>query len=311
MKLRHLGYAAKNLTLDTTTGRTLRLANLTPERVTEVTKQNLDDLWAMLRWNVERDIFMFRIGSSIVPFASHPDFPLEWREVFAGELAALGSFVQKHDLRLSMHPGQYTVLNSPNEEVVTRAVAELDYHAAFLESIDPAQGTMTLHVGGAYGDREKALALFVQNFARLSPAAQRRLILENDDKTFVVEEVLEVCKRLGIPAVFDFFHHKCNHRAACFDEGLQETLAQVVATWGERVPKFHLSSPRDPGKTAHADFIDPADFEEMLGLMNGVDGDAPYDVMLEAKAKERALLEVREGLEGRTGEKITKDSVHK
>lgn len=139
MQLRHLGYACINLTLKRTTGRTLRLANLQAERVGEVIENNLNDLQAILEWNFRHGIRFFRIGSSIIPFGSHPEFPLDWQDRFSATLATIREAVARHGLRLSMHPGQYTVLNSNNLLVVERAVAELEYHAALLRCVDPGR----------------------------------------------------------------------------------------------------------------------------------------------------------------------------
>ncbi len=294
LNLRHLGYVGQNLTLKETTGRTLRLANLTAERVREVTALNLGALRTILEWNVAHGIHFFRVGSSIVPFASHPAFPLDWRAEFDAPLADIRAFAETHDLRLSMHPGQYTVLNSPNPNIVTRAVAELEYHAQFLEAVDPGSGTMTLHIGGLYGEREVALARFGEGFARHSPEAQARLTLENDDKIYGIRDVLELGEALGIPVIFDLFHHKCNPGFTDWREDLQPLLERVVRSWGERVPKLHLSSPREPGKIAHADTIAEEDLRELEALMADVPGDAPYDVMLEAKLKDVALLKLLE-----------------
>ena len=290
MKLRGLGYVGQNLTLGLTTGRTLRLANLGPERVAEVIARNLADLREILRWNVRHGIRCFRIGSSVIPFASHPDFELEWEDRFAAELDGIRRFAQEHELRLSMHPGQYTVLNSPHERVVTNSLAELEFHARFLSLVAPRDGTMTLHVGGAYGDREAALERFGENFGRLSAQAQGRLVLENDDTTFDIDEVLALCRKVQRPAVFDFFHHRCLHRANDWRHGLLKRLEEVVGSWDGATPKFHLSSARQEGQTAHADYIAESDLVETIEILAGVGGDRPYDLMLEAKAKEGAVL---------------------
>ncbi len=296
MKLRHLGYACTNVTLSCTTGRTLRLANLTEARAAEVIAENLTTLLNVLRWNLAQGIHFFRIASSVIPLASHEAFTLDWRTEFAAELAGIRDFVAEHNLRLSMHPGQYTVLNSPQPEVVQKAVRELEYHASFLEAVDPTQGTMTLHVGGAYGDKAAALTRFAVNFTQLSPKAQNRLTLENDDRIFTAGEVLGLCQQLGIPMIFDFWHHKLNPTVETWETGLEAFLPHVVKTWGERVPKFHLSSARGLG-TAHADLIEPVDFRQVEQFLGGFGGDKPYDLMLEAKLKDVALLTLRQDVE--------------
>lgn len=297
MRLRYLGYAGQNLSTGRTTGRTLRLANLTPERAAEVTAANLADLRAILEWNAAHGIRFFRIGSSLVPFASHAEFALDWEERFADELEGIARFVRAEGARLAMHPGQYTVLNSPNEGVVARAVAELDYHAALLRRLDPEGGTITLHAGGAYGDKRAALERLLRNAASLSAEALARLTLENDDRVYDIDDVLWVCEALGVPAVFDLFHHRCHHRRPTPERELPDLLARAVETWGGRVPKLHLSSPREPGKTAHADYIDPADLDAALALAGEVGGSAPFDLMLEAKAKDLAVLRAAEQIQ--------------
>ena len=292
MKLRYLGYPCTNVTLNLTTGRTLRLANLKEPRLSEVVRENLSTLLYALRWNVERDIYFFRIASSVIPLASHEAFPTDWQAAFADELAQIRAFVQEHNLRLSMHPGQYTILNAQRLEVVAAAVRELEYHAAFLAATDPRSGTITLHVGGAYGDKAAALARFAANFPRLSPEAQQRLTLENDDRTFTAGEVLGLCETLDIPMVFDFLHHKLNPTYETWNAELVPLLERVVKTWGSRVPKLHLSSPRD-FTTAHADFVEVGDFAQAVDAL-AFGGDAPYDLMLEAKMKDVAVLRLLE-----------------
>lgn len=290
MELRHLGYACLNLTLGTTS-RTVRLANLRTETLVPVVAQNLDDVVRALRWNAERGIRFFRVSSDLVPFATRADFPFDWAEAFAWKLREIRALVKAEGLRVTSHPGQYTVLNAWREEVAAEAVAELEHQARVLELIDPRQGTMTLHVGGAYGDRPTALARFEQNLARLSDGARARLVVENDDKTFTLEEVVGLGERTGLPVVVDLFHHQCNPSGPTWDAGLGDLLARAMATWGRRVPKLHLSSRRPGTTTSHADYVEPADFETLLALMRDVPPeDAPYDLMLEAKAKERALL---------------------
>jgi len=291
MRLRHLGYVGQNLTLGLTTGRTLRLANLAnEERLTAVIAANLADLDAILRWNVAHDIRFFRIASSLIPFASHPDFPIDWRERFAAPLDRIAAYVTEHDLRLSMHPGQYTVLNAVKPHVVENALAELEYHAHVLDAVAAESGTITLHVGGAYGDRDAAKERAAQAAKRLSQRALSRLTLEHDDTIFDLDDALEVAAALSVPVVFDIHHHRCLHRRAAWRDDLPELLERVVASWGDRVPKVHVSSARAPGEKAHADDVDDHDVDLALTLLAEVGGDRPVDVMLEAKSKEAAVL---------------------
>lgn len=290
MKLRHVGYACINRTLDLTTGRTLRLSNLTEEYAAEITAANLSSLVRILEWNAEQGLGMFRISSSVVPFASHPEFSLDWREHFADELGRIRRLAEQHGLRLSMHPGQYTVLNSKKDDVVERAIAELDYHARFLDAVTPGGGDIVLHVGGAYGDKQKSMERFAQHFRKLSSSARRQLVIENDDTVYNVDEVLELCAEIGRPLVFDIFHHQCNPTDEDWRDNLIPRLEAVVATWDGKPPKCHISTGREGTRTSHADYISPEDFETFVALMDEVDGDAPFDLMVEAKEKDKAAL---------------------
>jgi UV DNA damage endonuclease len=159
---------------------------------------------------------------------------------------------------------------------------------------------MTLHVGGAYGDKAAAMERFADNLHRLSAEARARLAVENDDTTFTLAETVALGERTGLPVIVDLFHHRCNPSGTTWGDGLVPLLERAAATWGRRVPKLHLSSRKPGTTTAHADYLLMEDVQALLDLMAQVGGDAPYDLMLEAKAKEGALLEVQRYLD--TGE---------
>ncbi|WP_420456747.1 UV DNA damage repair endonuclease UvsE [Rubrivirga sp.] len=299
MRLRHLGYACLNTTLGTQS-RTVRLANLRTETVIPVVVQNLGDVLAALRWNVAHDLRFFRVSSDLIPFGPLDVFPFDWAEAFDWQFREIRRLVKAEGLRVTSHPGQYTVLNSPRPEVVTASVEELDFQARVLKLM--GGDTMTLHVGGAYGDKPAALDRFAQNLGRLSDDARARLAIENDDTTYTLAETVGLAERTGLPVIVDLFHHVLNPSGETADEGLLDLLDRAQATWGKRVPKLHLSSHKPGTRTGHADFLDMDDVDRLVGLMEQVGPpDAPYDLMLEAKAKERAVLEVRHYLE--TGER--------
>lgn len=300
MRLRHLGYACQNLTLGTKS-RTVRLANVRTETLIPVITQNLEDVERALRWNLEHGLRFFRISSDLIPFGPMDVFPFDWEEAFAWKLKSIRKLVRKEKLRVTSHPGQYTVLNSPRPEVVDASVDELEHQARVLRAMDP-KGTMTLHVGGAYGDRPAALERFEQNLSRLSDDARQRLAIENDDTTWDLPEVVELAERTGLRVIPDLFHHLVFPDDTLPDEELAELLERAAATWGRGVMKLHLSSQKPGTRVSHADFLDMDDVDRLLALMDRVgDADAPYDVMLEAKRKEKAVLEVRRYLE--TGER--------
>ncbi len=290
MKLRHIGYACINTQLGVTTNRTFRLARLSEEAVFQTAEANFAALKQILDWNIENGIRLFRVGSSIIPYASHERFAYDWPDRLSVPIAEIRDMVRTHGLRLSMHPGQYTVLNSPEPKTVAASVREIEWQARLVSELDPEQGVMVLHIGGAYGDKPTAIRRFAENFHNLlSETARQRLVIENDDVTFTLNEVLFLNELTDTPVVFDILHHKVNHEGTRWQDGLTTQLRRVVDTWRGRVPKVHLSSPKEGSATSHADFITQDDYDELLYWMGQFKPDDYFDLMVEAKLKDQAV----------------------
>jgi UV DNA damage endonuclease len=230
------------------------------------------------------------------------DAPARWAE----RLAAVGARTRAAGIRLSTHPGQYTVLNSEHEHVQRLAAEELEVQAELLDGMGLGpEAVVVLHVGGGAGGLDAAADRFCRGFERLSDAARARLVIENDDRTFGLAAVLSLAGRVGRPVVWDVLHHHCHDPDRIPD---REALELALATWPPGVtPKIHYSTPKTaveerggrpvlPQPRAHADTIDPFAFEAFVtGTAAGLD----LDVMLEAKAKDLALLALRAALERR------------
>ena len=180
-------------------------------RLKTVTEHNLKALDLMIDYNIRNQIKLFRISSDIIPFGSHPVNSIPWWEEYKEQFNAIGEKIKRGKLRVSMHPGQYTVLNSSDEAVVRRSMEDLIYHDRFLDALGLDQKSkMVLHIGGVYGNKEESGKRFVSHFAQLPDSIKGRLILENDDKNYTVEEVLKIASMTGSPVVFDNLHHALN-----------------------------------------------------------------------------------------------------
>jgi UV DNA damage endonuclease len=251
------------------------------------------------------DVRVYRMSSSTVPYGTHPDLPdLDYRRQLdqcGPALEALGAKAARLGLRLSTHPGQYTVVNSPDPELVRKSLLDLEQDAALLDALgQPEEAVVVIHVGGGYGDPEAARARWAAAWEMLSDAARRRVVVEHDETTFTLADVLWLHERTGVRVIYDSHHDRCN----LSDAG----IADALATWPDHVrPKVHVSSARTElrtvgvGKKArlvpplldqHADFATPWDVLGVLGRAT-----RPVDVMLEAKAKDLALLWLRRQLE--------------
>jgi UV DNA damage endonuclease len=280
-----VGYAAQNLTLPATTNRTLRLAGLADaDKVRGLVRANLEALRTIIRWNAHHGVGLFRIGQSLIPFASHPQFPYDWQREHADELAEIGLLAQSLGIRLSMHPGQYIQPGSPNPTVVQNSLDELRFVAALFDLIGSGDATMVLHLGGAYGDYPQTAARFLSILAN-EPAILRFLALEGDERIWSVRQSLPTAAALGVPVIVDTLHHRMKPDGLT----LAEVLDCALPTWNGRGvrPKVHVSS-QDPAKQpgAHAYGIEQADWEELMTVL----GDRDIDIMVEAKGKERALI---------------------
>ncbi len=275
---------------------------------------SLEHLRAILDYCDDHDLRFYRMATGLAPYASHPEHTRfrDQPQRFATELATVGAVARERGIRLTSHPGQYTVLNSEDPEVQRLAALELEVQAELMDGMGLGpESVVILHVGGGAGGVDAALDRFEAGFALLSDAARRRLVVENDDRTFALVDVLRLSARIGRPVVWDVLHHHCHDPERIPD---REALELALATWADGVtPKIHYSTPKTaleektkkvgrrvertlvlPQLRAHADMIDPIGFEHFLTeTAAGLD----FDVMLEAKGKDLALLRLRQQLE--------------
>ena len=283
-----IGYACLNIGTPDTNIRSVMQRNATPEKLTEVTTHNLAALEKMIDYNRKNNIKLFRISSDLIPFGSSSVNALPWWDSHAEAFQHIGATIRKSGMRVSFHPGQYTVLNSPDEDVVARAILDLAYHDKMLECLGvDNKNKIVLHVGGIYGDKEAALDRFAENFQRLPESVQNRLIIENDDRLYNSEEVLELTNRLQIPSVFDNLHHAINPPPSGGDD--RYWIAAAAKTWKARdgKQKIHYSQ-QAPGKRpgAHTDTIQLDTFQQFYNQLD----DPTIDIMLEVKDKNLSAI---------------------
>lgn len=280
-----IGYPCSNLSVGCSTARTFRLASLSEERLFDTVTENLACLERTLAWNAEHGIAFFRISSTTVPFASHPAMTFDWQSAFEDRLGGTGGWIRDHEMRINVHPGQYTLLNSPKQEVVDQSVRELVYHAQLLDLLGLNHShKIQIHTGGVYGDKDAAIDRFVHAWERLPPAVQARLVIENDERQYSLLDNLRIHERTGIPLLLDTFHH------SILSDGmaLPDAIAAFVPTWeGHGAPMMDYSSQHAGKQTgAHTVSIDIEDFEWTLQQLGGRD----VDIMLEIKDKENSAI---------------------
>ena len=282
-----IGYPCVNESLDCSSSSTFRLASYSESRVEQAVAGNLACLQRILEFNVAHGLLFFRISSNIVPFGSHSVNTYPWQTRFAAEFRAIGAYVRAHDMRVSLHPDQFVVLNSPDAGIVARSVAELQYQGAMLDLMEmDSTAKLQIHVGGLYGDREVAMARFAATYQQLPAAVRPRVVIENDDRLFSLRDCLQLSAEVGVPVLFDTFHHEClNH-----GEPMAEALRLAAATWHptrDGVPLLDYSSQQpNERKGKHATSLAEDLFRDLLPHLRGLDA----DIMLEIKDKEASAL---------------------
>lgn len=259
-------------------------------KLKQVTLSNFDDLSKILSYNIEHYIHFYRITSALVPLATHPEvINWDYRTIFKKDYEYLSKLIKESNMRVDTHPDQFNVLNSTRKEVVESSLRNLWSHVHLFEDLEYPNGKMVLHIGSAQGGKEESINRFIENFKVIPQEISKRLILENDDKTFTTKEVLHICKETDAPMVLDVHHHNCNNNG----ESLENFIEDIFSTWNsqELPPKIHFSSPKDNEKDRkHADYIVAQDFITFLELCKPLNID--FDIMLEAKMKDKALFQL-------------------
>lgn len=281
-----IGYACNTLGIDKRTSRKFILKNFNLENFHKATSGNLSDLEDILEYNIKNNIFLFRISSDIIPFGSHLINNINWQREYKNTLKGIGKYIKSNNIRVSMHPGQYTVLNSPNFEVVKNAVSDLEYHCNFLDSLDlDYQHRIELHIGGVYGNKSEAIGRFLENFNLLSPSLKNRLSIENDDRSYNIKDILDISKYLSIPPIFDNLHNLINPSI----EDNFEILSLVRETTKKEFGPIllHYSEQNiNKKKGSHSETIDVSILDNYINSIKVKD----FDMILEVKDKDLSVI---------------------
>ncbi|KAL2840191.1 UV-endonuclease UvdE-domain-containing protein [Aspergillus pseudoustus] len=257
---------------------------------------NARDLLKLIRWNERFGIKFMRLSSEMFPFASHQEYGYRLAPFASEVLAEVGRLVAELGHRVSVHPGQFTQLGSPRKEVFENSVRDLEYHSELLQllKLPPQQdrdAVIILHMGGVFGDKEATLDRFRQNYQKLSQDIKNRLVLENDDVSWSVHDLLPICEELNIPLVLDYHHHNIIFDSTQLREGTLDIMNlydRIKATWTRKniTQKMHYSEPvaaaiTNRQRRKHSDRV------RVLPPC-----DPTMDLMIEAKDKEQAVFEL-------------------
>ncbi|KAI1115575.1 UV-endonuclease UvdE-domain-containing protein [Nemania sp. NC0429] len=257
---------------------------------------NARDIVKMLRWNDKYGIKFMRLSSEMFPFASHEVYGYKLAPFSSETLADAGRVAGQLGHRLTTHPGQFTQLGSPRDEVVRNAVRDLEYHDEMLSLLRlPKQqdkdAVMIIHMGGVFGDKAATLDRFRANYRNLSEGIKARLVLENDDVSWTVHNLLPICEELNIPFVLDFHHHNIMFDKGMIREGTNDIIElypRIKATWDRKgiTQKMHYSEPCPEAVTPRQRR------KHRPRVMTLPPCPDTMDLMIEAKDKEQAVFDL-------------------
>ena len=291
MKVR-LGYVALSKALDdVTTSSTITYTNYinknyNTSKLLEITKNNLDSLYEIIKYNVKNNFHFYRLTSKLVPLATHDKVDFDYITPLLDEYKKIGKLINDNSIRVDTHPDQYAVLNSMDSKIVKNTVEILEYHYKIMDAIGIKDKIIILHVGSSACGKKASITRFINNFNKLPDHIKKCIAVENDDKVYNIKDVLELCHKINVPMVLDYHHFICNNEK----EDINDYLKEIIDTWDGKLPKMHFSSPKSKLKKefrSHSDYINKECFIKFINILKKQDKD--IDIMLEAKAKDDAV----------------------
>ena len=306
MKVR-LGYVALSKALDdVTTSSTITYTNYinknyNTSKLLEITKNNLDSLYEIIKYNVKNNFHFYRLTSKLVPLATHDKVDFDYITPLLDEYKKIGKLINDNNIRVDTHPDQYAVLNSMDSKIVKNTVEILEYHYKIMDALGIKDKIIILHVGSSACGKKASITRFINNFNKLPDHIKKCIAVENDDKVYNIKDVLELCHKINVPMVLDYHHFICNNEK----EDINDYLKEILDTWCEKLPKMHFSSPKSKLKKefrSHSDYINKECFIKFINILKKQDKD--IDIMLEAKAKDDAISRLVRCLKYKTNYKF-------
>lgn len=306
MKVR-LGYVALSKALDdVTTSSTITYTNYinknyNTSKLLEITKNNLDSLYEIIKYNVKNNFHFYRLTSKLVPLATHDKIDFDYITPLLDEYKKIGKLINDNNIRVDTHPDQYAVLNSKDSKIVKNTGEILEYHYKIMDAIGIKDKIIILHVGSSACGKKASITRFINNFNKLPDHIKKCIAVENDDKVYNIKDVLELCHKINVPMVLDYHHFICNNEK----EDINDYLKEIIDTWDGKLPKMHFSSPKSKLKKefrSHSDYINKECFIKFINILKKQDKD--IDIMLEAKAKDDAVSRLARCLKYETNYKF-------
>lgn len=309
-----LGYACVNLQLknkNIVTDRSVKIktiydGNVNYDKLIEISNSNLNALYEILKWNEKNNITFYRASSNIFPHITNSKLIkggyktlLYELDLFSDKLKIISNFIKKHKHRVTFHPDPFLSLGGKNK-VLINTKRELYFHAKLMDLMElDYNSVMVVHGGGIYKEKEKTIRRWISNFDLLDDFIKRRMVLENDEYSYSLDDVLYISKHVKkfkvgkftsrLPVVLDIFHHECYKKEQI---PISYAVPLIIDTWKlsnntSRLIKMHISEQRENERLGtHSDYVKT--LPHFLISLN-----IDLDLMIEAKEKEKAIEYLR------------------
>ena len=217
------------------------------ERLWDICKHNIQSYYNLIKYvgGLQHELRMVRLGSDVLPVYTEPTWGYFWklpdvRKYCERALAPVGELARSLDVRLSMHPGQFTVLASDSDDIVNRSVEEFEYHVDVARWMGYGRQfqdfKINVHISGRKGP-----AGILNVLPRLSPEARNTITIENDENSWGIEASLELRKHLAL--VLDIHHHWV--KTGEYIRPTDDRFSRIIDSWRGVRPVIHYSVSRE------------------------------------------------------------------
>lgn len=273
--------------------RTMIRKNFTVDKAKELALKNVQDISKLIQWNEEHNIKCLRLSSDLFPHFTDKETEKYTIDFAREELKRAGDLAKKLGHRILMHPGQYNQVGAQSRDVFEQTVKDLEHHANILDAMGiDENGVLIVHGGGTYGDKKKSIERWIHQFSDLPQCVKNRLVIENCERQYSIDDCLEISQEIGIPVVLDFHHYDCYN--TIYPENKQRMIHEIaddiIDTWKGKRVLMHVSEQGDGKIGHHSDYIEeiPHDLFNMLEDKEGL----VVDLEVEAKMKEKAIMKL-------------------
>jgi UV DNA damage endonuclease len=255
-----------------------------PAKWRGVVTHNFELLAKIIEWNIKNNIFLYRISSDLIPFADHDHWGQLWREALRSEWMAEASSPARQVLtkyrtlggRLTIHPGQFVSISSPNSETRRKSLANLEYHGQLLDYLglpESVECPINIHISN--GTKGEQVVNYVnESLAIMSNSVRNRIVFENEQHGYWKPSNIRKHFR-NVPITLDYHHLSINPDN---EFTLDEIIKFTRDSWPNIDPVQHYSEGRAHAlDTAHSDYVQSIP-------------DQPYDIEIEAKQKELSVM---------------------